>query len=279
MDLSQKSQLLPLQNSVLCDIFLNMKSRRTLLDDPNLLRNRTNLRELQRRDLINEEYEALSKQALYRLWWECLTLSEDYAAARRKERGEPFASVAEDFGELGGHFELWWLERGRMLFGEQVHHATVAELDVLRVTERGDRMVAWRDRARPSLYLRIPLTLERRDIIRQINELLDFQLAKRAHEIDAAKHPRRTIYPDQRMRIATIETLLDVWRARKSTDEEWWQTGERLGVRDEFNCHPGDDAATIKRKRRLMTQTMQRYHHMAAKLIQFAAMGDFPRVK
>jgi hypothetical protein len=256
-----------------------MKPLRPPPNDPNLLINRGNLRDFTRIGVIKEEYEEVTKQGLYRLWWACLTLSEDYAAARRGERGEPFASVAEDFGELGGHFELWWLERGRLLFGEQVYHATVAELDVLRVTERGDRMVAWRDRARPSLYLRIPLTLERRDIIRQINELLDFHLAKRAHEIDAAKHPPRTIYPDQRMRIATIETLLKVWRARKDTIDEWWETGEWLGVREEFNCKPDDDAATIKRKRRLMTQTMQRYHHMAAKLIQFAAMGDFPRVK
>jgi hypothetical protein len=256
-----------------------MKSSRTLPDEPNLLITRTNLRDHNKIGVMQKEYEEALRNEHYRLWWQSLTLSEDYAAALKGQRGEPYASVADDFGPLGEDYLLWWFERGRLLFGEQVHHAAVAELDVLRVTERGDRMVAWRDRARPSLYLRIPLTLERRDIIRQINELLDLQLAKRAEEIAAAKHPRRTIYPDQRMRIATIETLLDVWRARKSTDEEWWQTGERLGVRDEFNCNPGDDAATIKRKRRLMTQTMQRYHHMAAKLIQFAAMGDFPRVK
>lgn len=263
----------------MCDKLPFMKPPRPLPNDPNLLINRANLRDFARIDVIKDEYEEVIKQALYRLWWECLTLSEDYAAACRGKRGEPFASVASDFGELGHDFLLWWFERGRLLFGEQVHHAKVAELDELRVTERGDRMVAWRDRARPSLYLRIPLTLERRDIIRQINELLDVQLAKRAEEIAAAKHPRRMIYPDQRMRIGTIETMLAVWRARKSADEDWWQTGERLSVREEFSSKPGDDAATIKRKRRLMTQTVQRYHHMAAKLIQFAAMGDFPRVK
>jgi hypothetical protein len=256
-----------------------MKSPRTLPDDPNLLINRTNLRDQTKIGVMQEEYKEALRNEHYRLWWDCLRESEDYAAALRDERGEPYASVADDFGPLGEDYPLWWFERGRLLFGEQVHHAAVAELDVLRVTERGDRMVAWRDRARPSLYLRIPLTLERRDITRQINELLDLQLAKRATEIAAARHPRRTIYPDQRMRINTIETLLRVWRARKDTIDEWWETGEWLGVRDEFNCLPQDDAATVKRKRRLMTQTVQRYHHMAAKLIQFAAMGDFPRVK
>ena len=140
-------------------------------------------------------------------------------------------------------------------------------------------MVVWLDEARPNLDLRIPLTLDRREILRQVDAMVASQHAKRAEEIKAALSPRRGFYPDQRIRRDTIETLLEVWRARKDTDEAWWQTGERLGHWPQFTPTPEDDAAEAKRKRRLMTLTLQRLHKMAANLIDYAARGDFPRVK
>ena len=75
-----------------------------------------------------------------------------------------------------------------------------------------------------------------------------------------------------------INTLLKVWRARKAA-EGWCEIGERLSLRPEFTVQPDDDADTIKHKRRMMTLTVQRYHKMAATMIDFAARGDFPRVK
>lgn len=236
------------------------------------------LRLLKRDRLLAQEYDAASK-SLYRWWWACLRESEDYAAALHGERGEPFRGVAQDFGDLDEAFPLWWLRTGRMLFAEQVHPATVAEVDELKTAQDGNWLLATRDAARPSLYLRIPLTEDRRDIMRQVAELVDQAQTKRHHEIEVATQPRRTFYPDQRIRLDTIKTLLAVSRARKDTDEQWWQTGERLGYWPQFTCQPSDDDAEIKHKRRIMTLTVQRFHKTAAKLIGFAAKGDFPRVK
>ena len=240
--------------------------------------NRRLLRLLKRDRLLAEEYDAAS-QSLYRWWWECLRESEDYAAALRGDRGEPFSGLVQDFGDLDEAFPLWWLRKGRMLFAEQVHGATVAELEELRTAKDGNWLLATRDAARPSLYLRIPLTEDRRDIMRQVSDLIDQALAKRRLEIQAATTPKRTIYPDQRIRLDTIKTLLAVWRARKKNAEQWWQTGERLGYWPQFTCQPTDDEATIKHKRRIMTLTVQRFHKTTTKLIEFAAKGDFPRVK
>ena len=240
--------------------------------------NRRLLRLLKRDRLLAEEYDAAS-QSLYRWWWECLRESEDYAAALRGDRGEPFSGLVQDFGDLDEAFPLWWLRKGRMLFAEQVHGATVAELEELRTAKDGNWLLATRDAARPSLYLRIPLTEDRRDIMRQVAELVDQAQTKRHHEIEVATQPRRTFYPDQRIRLDTIKTLLAVWRARKDTEEQWWQTGERLGYWPQFACLPADDEATIKHKRRIMTLTVQRFQKTAAKLIDYSARGDFPRVK
>jgi len=252
------------------------KSNTTTRD--NILKVRENIRLHNQISLLERELSA-AKESLYRLWWECLRESDDYAAALQGAPDEPYASMASDFGELHHRFEAWWLETGRRLFAEQVHHADIAVVEEVSLDDSDKRLVLWRDGARPSLYLRIPLTLERREITRQFDDILDINYATHAAEIERAKHPRRGFYPDQRIRLGTIKTLLEIWRARTNTDEEWWRMGERLKIRDEFTCQPEDDAATIKRKRRLMTQTVQRYHHMAAKMIEFAARGDFPRVK
>lgn len=227
---------------------------------------------------VTAEVEAATK-SLYRLWWQCLKESEDYAATLKGERGEPFASFADDVGDLGEAFEVWWVATGRFLFacGDFPGMVTSMEGDV--TTVRDDSITAWWDGARPNAYLRIPLTLDRRDIMREVAALLDGELAKRQGEIEAARKPRRGLYPDQRIRRSSIEIMLQLWRERQTTDEPWWQTGERLGHWPQFTGLPTDDEASLKQKRRIMTLTVQRFHNNAAKLIQFAAMGDFPRVK
>lgn len=239
---------------------------------------RQRLRRIRDTAVLHAEHEA-ANGSLYRWWWECLRESEDYAAALRGERGEPYAGVARDFGQLGSHFTLWWEETGRFLFGTAVYSAHVVDMETEQPRIAAGTMEVWRDEARPSLYLRIPLTLDRREIMREVGELVDHALSKRASDIAAASTPRRTFYPDQRIRLDTIKTLLAVWRARKGTDEQWWQTGERLGYWPQFTCQPNDHDTEIKRKRRIMTLTVQRFHKTAAKLIGYAAVGDFPRVK
>lgn len=236
------------------------------------------VRLLRRDRLLEDEWEAVSGSDV-KWWWECLRESEDYAAALRGERGEPFKSMADDFGELEESFPVWWLRRGRLLFAEQVLHAKAAELPELLTAKDGVWFVTTRDKARPSLYLRVPLLSDRREIMRQVGELVDHALQKRQDEIAAALRPKRTLRTSQRLRRDTLQTLLAVWRARKSTDEPWWLTGERLGYWPQFKCLPSDDEDAIKQKRRIMSLTVQRHHRMATKLIEFAARGDFPRLK
>lgn len=227
---------------------------------------------------VKDEYEAAS-ESLYPWWWECLRLSDDYAAARRGERGEPYARMAEDFGDLGEIFALWWMERGRALFAADVYPTHVAEITSPDAEIKGDTITAWWDGVRPNVYLRIPLTLERREIMREVGEIVDRELAKQQSEIEAVTQPRRTLYPDQRIRRSSIKIMLQLWKERQTTDEPWWQTGERLGHWPQFAGLPTDDEPTLKQKRRIMTLTLQRFYNNAAKLIQFAAQGDFPRVK
>lgn len=237
-----------------------------------------NIHLLRQNDVLFGEIDAVHK-AVYRSWWECLKESEDYAAALRGERGEPFAGVAADFGELFDVFEIWWLETGRLFFGQQAYAAPVSKIDEPDDAKPSSTMAIWLDNARPNLYLRIPLTLDRKEILRQVDQLVDWEKRKRSEELLAASKPRRALYPDQRIRRDTIENMLALWRARKSTDEPWWQTGERMGLWPQFTCQATDGEEEVRHKHRIMTLTLQRLHKSAAIMIKFAAMGDFPRMK
>lgn len=207
----------------------------------------------------------------YTLWWKCLRESEDYAKALRGELGEPWAGMAADFGELEPRFEIWWILRGRQLLGNEVYQRRVVEL------ASPDQYV--KDDMGPNMLVEVPLTVARKDIIKQFTEVLDITLAKQYEPKTNPSGIRRQFYPDQRMRPGTVEQLLKVWRARRGATEDWWETGERLGYWPHYHCLPEDDEAAAKEKRRLMSVSVQRLHRMAASLIKFAAMGDFPRVK
>ncbi len=82
------------------------------------------------------------------------------------------------------------------------------------------------------------------------------------------------------MRLPTLELLYKVWQARKAMpDAAWWEIGEHLALSPVFIPSINDDEKEIAYKRRCMTLVVQRYHRKATALIDFAARGDFPRVK
>lgn len=232
---------------------------------------RENLQLLKHDPAVMAEYQA-AQDGLMRQWWRALMLSVDYAAALRGERGEPWASVAADFGHLYGDFGLWWVHRGMNLFARSVHLPTVRRL------APDDPVV--NDPVRPTLYLAIPLDLGRQVISRQINQLIDKERAAFGIGEDEQDQPtRRDFYTDQRLHLPTITKMLDVYETRKKTQLEWWRIGELHDVSEAALPADGDDAATLKQKHRLMTLATQRLYRMATALIDFAARGDFPRIK
>lgn len=213
------------------------------------------------------QYEA-AKDGLLRLWYDALRESDDYASALRGELGEPWASVATDFGPVDGGFDFWWVSRGRYLFGDTVLRGEVLQIDP-KQPPRPDPL-------HPAIYVEIPLALTRAQITRELNKLLNKVLGD---EDDRPRPPkRRKFYKDQRLKLPTIRNMLAVWRLRKQ-GMEWHDIGQQLNLSATFAASPNDDEDTAKEKRRLMSITTQRLHRMAAALIENAARGDFPRVK
>ena len=194
--------------------------------------------------------------------------SEDYARALLGQRGEPWASMAKDFGNLELDFSLWWEVRGRYLFADTVYKGEVRRFDLDNLPDT--------DPLHPAIYVEIPMGLSRSQITREFNKLLDAVLGD---EEDRPRPPkRRKFYKDQRLKLPTIRNMLSVWHLRKQ-GMDWQAIGEQLNLSASFAASPKDDEDTAKEKRRLMSITTQRLHRMAGALIENAARGDFPRVK
>lgn len=239
--------------------------------DANPLNLRDKLVQLRASPRLVAELEAAT-DGLHHWWWVCLRESDDYARALAGELPDPWAGVARDFGELGDVFGVWWLTRGRQLFGPEVRQPEVMKLN--------DPKEFVSDDIFPNMLVEVPLTLPRKDIIKQFTRLLDMTLDKQAPPAGSPSGIPRHLYPDQRTRPETIKSLLEVWRARKAGgDEAWWETGERLGHWPQYHAGKGDGPEAIKDKRRLMSLTVQRLHRMASALISNAAKGYFPRIK
>ena len=213
-----------------------------------------------------------ARKSQYFWWWRFLQESRDYRRALSGKADEPFASMVRDFGRLGGDFDWWWLRTGREIFSEQLALPKVREL------EHGVRVNL--DQINPKIALELPLTIRRSTILRQINLILD-----KHHDgakLRVMKHgtAKRKLYPQSRMRNTTLELLYRVWIARKENPtEEWHTTGEKLRLSPTFIPTSRDNDKEVKYKNRCLAIIVQRYHRKSIALIEFAARGDFPRVK
>jgi hypothetical protein len=224
------------------------------------------------RDVDRETEAKAARESFYYWWWAFLSESMEYRRAVTGRKEEPYASMAADFGRLGTSFETWWFERGREIFVEPV------AIPRVRKMEHGD--MANYEGVNPKLIIEMPLTIRRQTILRQVNKLLDQHHAGSDLRVHAYSRAKRRLYPHQRIRKATLETLMKVWQARKAKpDAPWWETGEELRLSPYHTVTEKDDAATIANKHRIMALTVQRMHRKAKAIIDFAAKGDFPRYK
>jgi len=215
---------------------------------------------------------AAARDSAYYWWWAFLRESREYRRALSGRTDEPYASMARDFKRLGDDFDHWWLRTGRQIFSEQM------ALPKVRRLEHG--VIVNLEQINPKLVLELPLTIRRATLLRQINRLLDDH--HQGVKLRVMQHATaiRKLYPQSRMRLDTLRVLYDVWTIRKARPNmSWHAIGEELRLSPVFIPFPTDDAVEIKYKQRCMTIVVQRYHRKATALIDFAARGDFPRLK
>ena len=215
---------------------------------------------------------AAARESFYYWWWVFLKESRPYRQALSGRALEPYLSMSKDFGRLMDDFDYWWIRTGREIFSEQL------ALPRVRVLEHSQTVNLKQINAK--LVVELPLTIRRSTILRQVNKLLDQHHPGAQLRVGEHSSARRKLYPASRMRLPTLQVLYDVWQARKQApDQAWHKTGEQLNLSPAFIPTLADNKKEIDYKNRCMTLVIQRYHRKAAALIEFAAQGDFPRIK
>lgn len=215
---------------------------------------------------------AAARSSAYYWWWVFLKESQEYRRAMSGRAVEPYAGMARDFGRLGDDFDWWWLRTGREIFSEQLALPKVREL------EHGVRVNL--EQINPKLVLEVPLTIRRATILKQIGKLLDDN--HKGAKLRVMKHAtaKRKLYAQSRMRLPTLELLYKVWDAKKRSPHMLWhEMGTILKLSPAFEIDERDDEQERKYKERCMTLVAQRYYRKVVALIEFAAQGDFPRIK
>ena len=237
---------------------------------------------LVKRDIQNDLFycyriaQHYQNNSIFPLLVRSLRQSDDYKKALEGQRGEPYASVAADLGDVFAFNEKstfpWWFMHGNKAFGEFGEFNKVEVFTGKEVPKSPAFMT--------NILVNVPLSLKRKDAIKQFAELFDREQARAKAASQVTEQPIRELYPDQRLRKETIKKMLDVWEKHKADPSmPWWKIGEELNISPELNTNELDDDEAIKHKNRIMTLTVQRLYRMAGRLIDFAAQGDFPRVK
>jgi hypothetical protein len=232
----------------------------------------------EQRERLEQDQIEQARSSSYYWWWLFLRESEEFQRARLHRNADTkVLEVARDFGNIQQRdFGDWWLRRGVDLFKQTQPIPRVLEM---MVTES---VPLPRD-GKTHLYLKIPLTIRRSTVLRQINELLDPHYRDQPQgrlNVFAHSTARYDINRGSKLRQRTLEQIYMVWTQRNANPEEpWWQLGTRLKISPAFINHAHTPKAVTVNNNRLMTLNVQRLYRKAKNIIYWAARGDFPCIK
>ncbi len=240
--------------------------------------------------------------ALYRMWFEYLSCSPTYEAARRFHAGdlrdEEIAALPSDFDrvlrcydDLGDvsstTFNDWWSERAIKYFGVESTLPLVSAIgpaheDVSELTLAERRKRRWLEREKgwarqTSQILAFSTALKRRDVLRKIRqELAGIEFEKKP--IDE----RKALYPLQKvgkMRSALKKYKITLRNRSRYQDEDLWSVGVRSKVTLTADKWPWVDGKPVRlgdRDCQIMAIATSRALLRAKMICENAARGIFP---
>ena len=238
-----------------------------------------------------------AQTSVYRWWYEYLRLSRDYWFLCKVSHGRAvqttdkrFAEIYNDFGDIFKlPFGSWWKSRGRKVFRESAAPRKVRVLNPRspELESSGDK---W-----GSLVVEIPLSLSRRQILRQVGKEITARQEKRPGNLLATSTAKYPVNP-VRFKIPTLQTMHEVYCLnrelivrpnfyenlkkaegfkRQSLQVDQFRIGKILHLnRDAEKLH-GDNTA-VSRKKNVMRATVSRYIARAEHLIANVELGRFP---
>lgn len=219
------------------------------------------------------ELKAARQSPIY-WWFQCLRASDEYRICCENGGKGPLWATYVDFGDVfKEEFSMWYMKRGRKLFGESKPFKKVLSFETRREL---DELQAKPD----SLILQIPLNIRKQTVMRQIGRILKKAYEGREIDIWEQSTAKRQIIKS-RVKMKTVELLLKVHEIRNTNlTATNYQIGRMVGIELDIlardTCGIDYDDAL---ERRRMTFAVSRYLKQAKQLIANAERGVFPSVK
>jgi hypothetical protein len=222
----------------------------------------------------------LARGSIYFLWWSYLRLSPVLWFAKKTgaiPRDNGIARVAELSGDLNEkNFSKWWSQTGKNIFAESLAPPLVKVLGV-------DVNVRSPMSTDDTLYLEVPLSISKEEIVQQVREILKVNHAGRGLDLmdkSTAQFPLHT----HRYRLHRMETsywvLLYRLLYRQAFD---WQIGDRLQVAPHLKVREGIQVDQRRyhdyTDRSFLGAITGRHLYKARYTVLHAERGEFPNLE
>lgn len=220
----------------------------------------------------------LADESIYPLWREYLAAYAGQFGRPSKDAEEAIRKTFKDFGNVDKDFQEWWREGGRELFreNEQIPLVTVVDID--------DKWSGADDYPK-YITLRIPLTIPRENIDRQIRDIL-----KQCH-MGSLLYPHRhgqaryKLHPRSMYRKVDFSRMLEVWklalryREGKPKNEQmpWWEVGHQARLAEHFDPYHDTYDRLKEESRGHLAKLASELYDQAANVMHNAVRGVFPK--
>lgn len=214
-----------------------------------------------------------ARKTWYYLWYQCLTLSEEYIHCCGNNGRGRLRDMYLDFGDVRKPFPVWWQRTGRYLFAERK-----ALPDVVAYTHTRDLEEI--DHLRGKILIEVPLTMRRSTVVRKVNKIIKEAFEGR-EVIPREQSTARRKLAKSKIRRATVDTMLELYAlSKRYPDYTLWQLGQRAGIELDLLARTTDEVdLTPQQERVRMNIAVSRYLKQARHLIWNATEGVFPSVK
>ncbi len=214
-----------------------------------------------------------ARKTWYYVWYECLTLSDEYLHCCDNNGKGRLRDMYQDFGDVRKPFPLWWQRTGRYLFAER---KAVPEVVVYTNHRDLDDI----NTLKGKLMIEIPLNLRRSTVVRKVNKIIKDAWEGR-DVIPREQSTARRKLAKSKLRRATADTMLELYRLRKLyPDYTLWQLGQRAGIELDLLARTTDEVnLTPAQERARMNIAVSRYLRQARNLVWNATEGVFPSIK
>ena len=243
----------------------------------------------------------------YRLLFEYLKLSPSYELARKANTEgltqedqqilpKDVEKVLETYELLGDVqkilYRKWWLTKGIQAYGNpyskpRVHEITRTEIDApTSLTDIKDKLTAYLTATReeegfvPTALISVPLGRTRKEVLRQINKLLD---EYSAYKQPVKKKPKLKITAQRIHSKALMKGIRLIWLKAAKPKLEEWRLGVHAKVSATYDRSVFDPSGPRRVKdgregieRRIITRLTSRALDRAEKIAENAARGKFP---